>query len=71
MPLIPRLVRPPDWGRYASAYAEHEANGGGGPAASLNHAIQTPNFDRIAADGLLFLNAFVPAPTCTSVAGVK
>lgn len=25
----------------------------------------TPNFDRVARDGALFLNAFVPAPSCT------
>ena len=48
-----------DWGRYAHAYAEHE-----GPA-SLNALIRTPNFDRIAAEGALFLNALVPAPSCT------
>ncbi len=48
-----------DWGRYAHAYAEHEG------AASLNALIRTPNFDRIAAEGALFLNALVPAPSCT------
>ena len=48
-----------DWGRYASAYAAHEAPG------SLNELIDTPNFDRIAAEGALFLNALVPAPSCT------
>lgn len=48
-----------DWGRYASAYAQHE------PAESVNHLLQTPNVDRIAQEGALFQNAFVPAPTCT------
>lgn len=48
-----------DWGRYASAYAQHE-----GPN-SLNHLISTPNFDRIAKEGVLFTNAYVPAPSCT------
>lgn len=48
-----------DWGRYASAYAPHE-----GPN-SLNRLINTPNFDRIAKEGALFTNAFVPAPSCT------
>ena len=48
-----------DWGRYARAYAEHEA------ANSLNELIETPNFDRIAREGALFTNALVPAPSCT------
>ncbi|PCJ60537.1 MAG: sulfatase [Planctomycetota bacterium] len=48
-----------DWGRYASAYAEHEGE------KSINHLIQTPNFDWVAKEGALFKNAFVPAPTCT------
>ncbi|MEM7018252.1 MAG: sulfatase [Pseudomonadota bacterium] len=48
-----------DWGRYASAYARHEGEG------SLNELIHTPNFDRIADEGVLFRNALVPAPSCT------
>ncbi len=48
-----------DWGRYASAYRQVE--GGGTP----NALIETPNFDRVAAEGVLFTNAFVPAPSCT------
>ncbi len=48
-----------DWGRYASAYADHEGD------TSVNHLISTPNFDRIAKEGALFKNAFVPAPSCT------
>ena len=48
-----------DWGRYASAYAQHQAPGG------LNELIDTPHFDRVAEEGALFLNALVPAPSCT------
>ena len=48
-----------DWGRYASAYAKD------GGENSINSLIHTPNFDRIAGEGVLFQNAFVPAPSCT------
>ena len=48
-----------DWGRYASAYASLEGN------RSLNALIDTPSFDRVAREGVLFANAFVPAPSCT------
>lgn len=48
-----------DWGRYASAYKAIE--GDGTPNALLN----TPNFDRVAREGALFTNAYVPAPSCT------
>ena len=47
-----------DWGRYAGAYAELEP---GGPSDVVN----TPNFDRVAREGVLFTNAFVNAPSCT------
>ena len=47
-----------DWGRYASAYGQLEP---GGP----NDLVKTPNFDRIAKEGVLFRNAFVTAPSCT------
>jgi len=47
-----------DWGRYASAYAANEPQG-------LNTIVQTPNFDRIAASGVLFNRAFVNSPSCT------
>ncbi|QDT35461.1 Choline-sulfatase [Thalassoglobus polymorphus] len=47
-----------DWGRYASAYAKLEP---GGPS----DLVATPNFDRIAKEGVLFKNAFVNAPSCT------
>ena len=47
-----------DLGRFASAYAKVEP---GGPS----DVIHTPNFDRIAEEGVLFTNAFVNAPSCT------
>ena len=47
-----------DWGRYASAYAELEPDG-------INDIVSTPNFDRIAREGVLFTRAFVNAPSCT------
>lgn len=46
-----------DWGRYASCYAEE-----GVP--SLNDIVQTPNFDRIGREGVIFENAFVPVSSC-------
>ena len=46
-----------DWGRYASAYRRFE-----GPN-SLNQLIETPDFDRVADEGVIFQNAFVPATT--------
>lgn len=48
-----------DWGRHASIYAEIDGRGG------VNDVIQTPNFDRIAREGVLFRHAFVSAPSCT------
>ena len=48
-----------DWGRYASVYARYEGKG------SLNEIVETPNFDRVAAEGAVFTNALVPAPSCT------
>ncbi|HJN51211.1 MAG: sulfatase [Pseudomonadales bacterium] len=48
-----------DWGRYAHVYAKHE-----GPS-SLCELLETPNFDRVAHEGVLLKNALVPAPTCT------
>lgn len=47
-----------DWGRYASAYARLDP---GGPA----DIVSTPNFDRLAQEGVLFTHAFVNAPSCT------
>ena len=47
-----------DLGRYASIYAD--------PAhPSPNDIIKTPNFDRVAREGVCFDNAFVSAPSCT------
>lgn len=48
-----------DWGRYASAYATIDGPG------TVNDAIRTPSFDRIAQEGVLFRSAFVTAPSCT------
>ncbi len=48
-----------DWGRYASCYAKIDD----GP--SLNDVVKTPNVDRVAREGVMFRNAFVPAPSCT------
>ncbi|MCA9008745.1 MAG: sulfatase, partial [Planctomycetaceae bacterium] len=47
-----------DWGRYASAYGFSEPDG-------LNAVVKTPNFDRVAAHGVLFTRAFVNSPSCT------
>ncbi|MEJ7595158.1 MAG: sulfatase [Planctomycetaceae bacterium] len=47
-----------DWGRYASAYGAAEPDG-------LNAIVKTPNFDRVAANGVLFTRAFVNSPSCT------
>ena len=48
-----------DWGRYASAYRQGEND------QTENSIVHTPNFDRIAKEGVLFNNAFVNAPSCT------
>ncbi len=48
-----------DWGRHASAYAVLDGSG------TANDIISTPNFDRIAREGVLFRNAFVSSPSCT------
>ncbi len=48
-----------DWGRHASAYAQLDGPG------SINDVVSTPNFDRIASEGVLFRSAFVSAPSCT------
>lgn len=52
------IVFADDWGRYASAYAKLEPG-------SVNDVLQTPNFDRLAARGVLFTRAFVNSPSCT------
>ena len=48
-----------DWGRYASAYRQVEGD------HTPNALLETPHFDRVAGEGVLFTNAFVPAPSCT------
>jgi N-sulfoglucosamine sulfohydrolase len=48
-----------DWGRQAGAYAKIDGPG------TISDAAKTPNFDRLAAGGVLFRNAFVNAPSCT------
>lgn len=48
-----------DWGRHASAYAQIDGPG------TVNDAIRTPHFDRVAREGVLFRHAFVSAPSCT------
>ncbi len=47
-----------DWGRYASAYRDPRT-------PSPNDVFETPHFDRVAGEGVLFTNAFVTAPSCT------
>lgn len=47
-----------DWGRYASVYGKLDPGG-------LNDLVQTPHFDALAKQGVLFTNAFVNAPSCT------
>lgn len=46
-----------DWGRYASIYADADK-------PSLNDVISTPNIDRVAREGVVFENAFVPVASC-------
>lgn len=48
-----------DWGRCAGAYAATS------PRPSPDQVVRTPTLDAIAAQGVLFRNAFVSAPTCT------
>lgn len=47
-----------DWGRQAGAYATIAPGG-------LSDVVSTPNFDRIAKQGVLFTQAYVSAPSCT------
>jgi len=48
-----------DWGRLASAYRSVDRPG------TLHDVVRTPNFDRVARQGVLFRHAFVNAPSCT------
>lgn len=48
-----------DWGRFASAYAQLDGPG------TINDVVKTPNFDRVAREGVIFRRAFVSAPSCT------
>ena len=47
-----------DWGRYASIYGEATPGG-------INDVVQTPTFDSIARQGVLFNHNHVSAPSCT------
>ncbi|MEM1356006.1 MAG: sulfatase [Planctomycetota bacterium] len=51
-----------DLGRYASAYREPDR-------PTINDVIQTPHFDALAADGVLFWDAHVSAPSCSPCRG--
>lgn len=53
------LIFADDWGRHAGAYARVDGPG------TVNDVVQTPNFDQVAREGVLFRNAFVSAPSCT------
>lgn len=48
-----------DWGRFAGAYGKLDGPG------TINDVVRTPNFDRVAREGVLFRRAFVSAPSCT------
>lgn len=47
-----------DWGRQASAYSKLRSGG-------ICDEVDTPNFDQVAREGVLFRHAFVNAPSCT------
>ena len=47
-----------DWGRQASAYAKLQPGG-------ISDAVNTPSFDRVAGEGVLFRHAYVNSPSCT------
>ncbi len=49
-----------DYGRYASIYGQLEKENG------ICRLLETPNFDRVASEGVLFTNAHVPAPSSTA-----
>lgn len=47
-----------DWGREASAYREPDR-------PTISDAVETPHFDTLAKNGVLFWDAHVSAPSCT------
>ena len=47
-----------DWGRIASIYRDNRLG-------QLNDVIKTPTLDKVAETGVLFTNAYFPAPQCT------
>lgn len=47
-----------DWGRYASAYREADR-------PTINDAFETPHFDSLAKQGVLFWDAHVSSPSCS------
>lgn len=48
-----------DYGRYASIYGEIDKDD------RISQLIDTPNFDRVAREGVLMTNAYAPAPSST------
>ena len=48
-----------DWGRFAGHYADIDRR------PSPNEILDTPHMDRVAAEGVVFRNAFVNSPSCT------
>ena len=60
LPELPNIVFAfaDDWGRYASAYREPDR-------PTINDVVETPNFDALAKNGVLFWDAHVSAPSCT------
>ncbi|MBX2850805.1 MAG: sulfatase [Phycisphaeraceae bacterium] len=47
-----------DWGRYASAYREADR-------PTINDVFETPHFDQLARQGVLFWDAHVSSPSCS------
>ncbi|MGB0767573.1 MAG: sulfatase family protein, partial [Phycisphaeraceae bacterium] len=47
-----------DWGREAGAYREADR-------PTISDAVETPNFDMLASNGVLFWDAHVSSPSCT------
>jgi len=48
-----------DWGRYAGLYAQIDDR------PTVNSVVKTPVIGRLGREGVVFRNAFVPAPSCT------